>query len=693
MAMRMRPTSTMIELLPLAGLTNGHVRPHYPSRSVTQRLLPALETGDLQSVLLTGEPGGGKTTLATELARLLEPKGFFVLALAATAFQPLSPGRVLVAFETAFLRHKLLEPWKIVCNAHISVEDRLGVVAAVMNRDFACVLVLDGLESCLDPKTGHFLDPVMGAFFTYLLDQLRGLSRVLMTSQIPPVVNAPAPLPATCRHEILPPHTMPAMTDVSPDFRAQARVAALQSLDDATLDSIMPMAVFNYPVPVAGYCAVTNNTHEHTVHLLHRLEKSCLASGYQVSGVETPGVETIWHLHPLLSTAANQVARDYPEKQKAIHTEAGKYLIHVAQKNQRGSANHEIRDQINSDSLGLSWQDLSLEAIGHFLHSGAFSEALESARPVSDYFTQRGFFWEQERLNRKLLALREHPRPLYLVAMALLKRDSQEEAQQLLERVLNFDASLFPKEVALALFDLATLLMQQQPAEAREKLERSLSINQRAGDRSGQAVCLAHLGFLGLQQDDAPVAQKHLQAALALCRALQDKTGIANLLPWTGELLWRVGNIVQARSHFQEALSLIHGTDNAEVEAQLHHRLAIIDLGEENFAQALAGFSRALDIRRSMKNQKDEAFIFFQLGRLAKAMGNQEASLRFLGLCQRINQSVGDPGAEQELALFFEIATTAMGLDRITAQTILDDVWEEYGKDMGQGLMANAFQK
>ncbi|MBF0459802.1 MAG: CHAT domain-containing protein [Magnetococcales bacterium] len=667
-AMFMQSISPPVALSPLAGLTGGFVRPDDPVYGEIPLLLPEMQAGRLQVVLLRGLAGSGKTRLASGVAQLLGQSGWVPLALAATPCQPLSTGRLLAAFATVLVQHDRPAEAEVVCNPLLGIEERLRVMVAVMRRQLACVLVLDGLDNSLDPATGHFLEAALAGFWTDLLRQPAGLSRVVLTSQIFPVVAEVTPSSTLFREVILSPGRDSTV----------AQLAAVRALDAATRAQVTAMATFHYPVPVAGYCAVTHNTVAQQESLLQVLEQTGLAQSYTL-----PGTDPLWSLHPVVRDVLD--ADQQPVGTDEQQTCAGEYLFAVAAGNRQ-------------DALGLSWLDLALEAVGHLLHCSTsrqherFAGILECAGPVSDFLSRHGFLWEQERLNRALLAIREHPRPLYLTAMAVLRRNGQAEARQLLERVLTFGEALFPRENALALFDLASLEIQHNPEEAKEKLLRALAINQRVGDHSGQAVCHAHLGFWGLQQADMAVAQNHLEEALMLCRALNDQTGVARLLPWTGELLWRVGNIVAARRHFQEALQLL-GTegDRAAVEAQLYHRLAIMDLGEELFDQALTGFLRSLAIKRATNNQKGEAVTFFQLGRLAKAKGNELASLRFLGLCQRIAQALGDPDAEHALVLFHELAATALGLDQATAQVILEEVWADYGKDRGQSLIVQAF--
>ena len=670
-------TSTETELLPLAGLNSGPVRPHYPRLTYTQRLLPDLKSGKLNALLLAGAEGSGKSVLATELVRLLESEGFFSVAVMATPFQPLSTGRILALFETLFLHHGLFDEWEAVCDPLIGVEDRLAVCTTVMNQKLSLILVLDGLESCLDAETGRFLEPSMEAFFTNLLNQLNGVSRVIITSRFAPQWHVPVPLSQTFQQEILP---------VYEGLVVHGKTTTLPQLSQKQWASLWPLTVFHYNSTLSGYCAVMQSDPQQSLDRLHFLQKLGLSCSFLGQGLET-----LWHLHPVFRKAAKDVAQNLDESQKENHRRAGTFLAGFIQGGGWNSKKNK-KTGTPENPLGVHWLDVALEAVGHFLYIGAFEEALQCAKPVSDYFSQRNFLWEQERLNRKLLMLGEHPRPHYLIALVLLKRHCQEEAQHRLTRVLSFGEELFPKESALALFELAKLSTRQQPIWAKNYLLRSLAINQRCQDRSGQAVCYAHLGFLGMQQGDIYEAQTHLNSALDLCRELQDKKGMANLLPWTGELYYRVGSVGQARSHFQEALTLLQNPGCTEIETQLRHRLAMIDLGEERFSQALEGFLQALNIHRTMKNKKGEVAVFFQLGRLAKAMGQQEASLHFLGMCQCIDQEIGDSSAFQELTLFQEIATTVLGLGKTAAQTILEQMQILYRKDGGESLIEKTFR-
>ena len=64
--------------------------------------LPALRSGDLQFVIITGLGGSGKSTLATRLARKLETSGFILIPVPSSKENPLNSARLLQAFGDAF---------------------------------------------------------------------------------------------------------------------------------------------------------------------------------------------------------------------------------------------------------------------------------------------------------------------------------------------------------------------------------------------------------------------------------------------------------------------------------------------------------------------------------------------------------------------------------------------------------------
>lgn len=669
MAIRMQSTPSIPQLFPLPGLSRGHAQPYHIQHRHLQKLLPSLKSGELKALLMSGTKDSGKTLLATSLAHKLKAEGFTILALAATSFQPLSAGRLLASFESVFQTLNLKDEWEIVNNSSIGMEERLGFVAAVLNQRWKFVLVLDGLEGSLNEKNGHFLEPNLGIFIAYLMHQKNSVSRVLITSRIVPHMHAPSPLPTTYQQYVLPPYQK------LPDPQTPNPKLFLESLEKSIVQVIIHMTVFNFPVDLVGFSSVTGYDRDPMLDLLYTMQREGLAFSL------SEGEETLWQLHISLITHIQNL--DLQQKDlknlKAAHYVAGIYLLERAQDKKKSTSS-------------LSWLELSLEGVGHLLQSGEYEQALKHAEPVNGRLFQNRLFAEQLWLNQRFLAIQEHPQPLYLLASALLHLNRLEEAEDILQKVITLTETNPTRETSLALFDSALLEKAKNPDSSKKKLEKALMINRNNGDPTGEAVCLSHLGFLAIEQGDSQTAQHLLDSALTLCRRLNDTTGIANLLPWIADLLFRGGNLDQARSHFQEAIPLLKVLGDSSIVAQCYHQLATMDLNSGDLDLALTGFQTALQIKQQLEDQEGEAATFFQLGRLAKEKGNQEACLRLLGLCYRIDQTIGNSDADQELTMFREIADV-MGLDEPASQTILEEVWTEYQKDRGVSFISKTFHK
>jgi tetratricopeptide (TPR) repeat protein len=657
-APQVRPMPMVHTLPPLPGLTLGPIINHRLQRRPLQRLLPQLLDGSLQTLLLTGPQGSGKSTLASHLAQNLERTGFTPIAISGTAQTPITTARVLATFEKAMLQANMQDEREILINPRISMEDRLGFVAAVMNRRSQFVLILDGLEWSLDSTSNRFLDPTMAPFFFYMLDQLNGKSRFIATSRVTPVSGGPAPLPATCREEQLEKVEFPASQQ--------------KGLDEKSQDGLMRASLLNMPTPVAGMAAIIGSCEDDTKKLLDFWQREDLA--YQ----DEQDITAVWHIIRPLPDDLPQLD---DQTLKIAHNAAGEYLLTQLQSQKIIPFQH-------------SWLDIATQTVDHFLAADSFEKAVNAVEPINAFLEQMGFSWHMEQLNRKLLAKQQHPLPLYRVAVAQLAQNQANEAKATLDAVIAMTSGKNVKEEALALFDLATLELQLGGTidNTTNKLNAALKINRANQEHKGIVACLIQQGMIFAQGGDGEKALEPLDEALSLQRQHGTNEDIAQLLPWVGDIHFRHGDARKARAMFQEALPLLKEIKDQGMEAQMLHQLATMDLNEGQHAQAIKGFMLSLDIKRAIDDKKGCAATFFQLGRLAKDAGNQDSCMRFIGLCHLIDKEIGNPDAEQERKIFDEIIET-IGLDEDVAKDILADIWSDYKLDSGDGLIKKTFSK
>ncbi|MBF0194772.1 MAG: CHAT domain-containing protein [Magnetococcales bacterium] len=657
-APQVRPMAMAHTLPPLAGLALGPIFNHRQQRRPLQRLLPQMLDGSLQTLLLTGPQGSGKSTLASHLAQNLQREGFTTLAVSGTAETPITTARVLASFDTALSQAKMQDEREILINPRITMEDRLGFIAAVMNRRYQFVLILDGLQWSLDPSSNRFVDPSMAPFFFYMLDQLNGESRFIATSRVTPVSGGPAPLPATCREEKL----------ENADFPSTQH----QGLDEKSQQSLLRAALFKMPAPVAGMAAIMGTSEGEAKKLLEFLKRENLA--YQ----DEQDVTEVWHIVRPLPLEVSMLD---DETLLTAHKAAGEYLLSHLQSQQIAQFQN-------------SWLDIATQTVEHFLAADNFVKAVEVMEPINTYLEQMGFAWQLEQLNRKLLAKQQHPQPLYKVAVAQLKQNQLNEAQATLNEIVEMTSGKNIKEEALALFDLSTLELQLGGTieNATAKLKAALNINRENEENKGIVACLIQLGMIYAQDDDGSKALEPLDEALEIQRKHGQKEEIAQLLPWVGDIHFRFGDSDIARSLFNESLPLLKEFNDKAMEAQIMHQLATMDLNEGLHKDAITGFMNSLEIKRNIDDKKGCAATFFQLGRLAKDVDNQDSCMRFIGLCHLIDKDIGSPDAEREREIFDEIIET-IGLDETVAEDILADIWKDYKLDSGKELINKTFSK
>ena len=182
----------------LPGMKEGYAEHFVGRRREQQRLLPALKSGDIDLLILTGLGGSGKSTLATRLARKLETYGFIPIPVSSSKTNPLNSARLLQAFEDAFRKterklrtsnaqkaDEFAALAKDMNNPHIPVESRLRDAVSALNEG-SFLLLLDNFESNMDEENQHILDAEISGFYKYLLENLSGGSRAIITTRYPP---------------------------------------------------------------------------------------------------------------------------------------------------------------------------------------------------------------------------------------------------------------------------------------------------------------------------------------------------------------------------------------------------------------------------------------------------------------------------------------------------------------------------
>ncbi|MBF0369834.1 MAG: tetratricopeptide repeat protein [Magnetococcales bacterium] len=674
-APRVTPEPERLEVIPLPGMDGGYVGDFLGRRREIQQFLPGLCSGATKGVILTGLGGVGKSALAAHLCHQLEKEGLLPVAVAASPGNPITPSRVLEAFDPILKELKLADEQRFLLHhPGIGIGDRLGLLVRMMNERIATVLVLDNLDGDLIPGGGGFKDPLMGRFFFHMLTHLKGKSRLIVTSHFSP--DDPDQLPEGFVHAEI--NSLPEACFLH-TLRRDRRVASI-------LDAHRSLGLSELIIRFAGV------TPRYLSQIREALKSAPLEEMYQgineamkrldeepdsrQRGAMREAFCLDRFVSPIYETLSSK-ARKALSSMALVRLPLTREGIRVVSGLEAG----EIDDTIQQ------WQEQGLiHPHGGRGESACYSVYgflrlwLSDPARLSDETKkgvhQRAWAWLVEKWVQDLPMDRGFSRISWLA----------EAARQ-------FTLLGEGSEGVGTLMEMATIdqRLGHLPA-AVNWLEQGLEILGETDHGEARAAFLEKVGFLEFEQGNLPKARELLWQAVVIYRESTDQEGLARLLPWMAELVFRLGNPEGARPLYQESLEHLRSTGQQEMEGQVLHQMATLDLNSEEHDRALDGFRQSLAIKRELADKKGEAATFYQLGRLAKAKELQEDSLYLLGVCYQLDREIGDPGAEKELQLFQEIAQ-ALGMDPETAQGVLNQVLEAYQTDGGEALINKVFGK
>lgn len=661
------------EQFALLGLTEGRTECFVDRRRDLQQLAAALREGSMQTLILTGPKGVGKSTLATYIARQLAQAGYSVLAVYGSPHNRISSARFLeaaVGHLSAMGQEALAKSLK---DSQRTVRERLKNLLEAMKTS-RILMVWDDLQ--LDGKTGKISDPDLAEF--YLL-MLRGMmsSRIIITCEKLPVEALSLPARAAqwkleglgqaafiryllqdegtagrykkgeISYAKLAAHYHAAsghpshlaqiskalgQGDLAADEDPLAKLTSRQS--SASRHALSQAAVYGVAISPAGLAAVCGTTEEQAA--ANAVSWRDLSLAYAAG--------ELWAVPS--SLRASLLATLSVEEQRAAQKAAGDFL-------------RDLAEAGRSALLGISRLDAMLEARGHYLEAKDVKNAIAVTSRISGYLQRRGYYSGLIRLNQELLDLNlPSAAPIAWIAKAHLDQGEYRKAGEHYERAVQIAPD------ADAYHGLGTALMHQEKYDlARERLQKSAEVYRTAGDLSGEAASMSRLASIDMLKGENDAASEKLQKIAEIMKSLGDMKGEAAALQEMARLDMIKRDYDGARQRLVKSLELLKAAGDSKGAAFALFNLASLDLEKGDFSAAGAEFAEVLPLFQENGDRSGEAAILHSQGLIHSQAGEKEKAAESFQKALRINQELADKPAEA--GAFFQLGALAVQQDKM----------------------------
>jgi len=737
----------------LPGMKEGYAEHFVGRRREQQRLLPSLKSGDIDLLILTGLGGSGKSTLATRLARKLETYGFIPIPVSSSKSNPLNSARLLQAFGDAFRKtarkqrtsnaqkaDELSALAEDLNNPQIPVESRLHDAVSALNEGHF-LLLLDNFESNLDEADLHIQDAEISGFYKYLLENLSGGSRAIITTRYPP--SDVSVLPPKVHHEGLSDFSLLSLIKIlqrdpdverrirsgklpmsllrmlhekfggTPRFLLQVR-EVLKEMDADVLENELKNITLPSDVKSSELQKLKDKYFADIIterlfgHLSPRSQKALCRSAVYGVPVTLDGLMAVsqepsndmqefvqnWQDRAFAYQDTEKskeplwivygllrswlLAKLSLEERKQAYKAAGDFLV-------------EMEKQNRLVGLGLSWVDCMMEARSAYLQAQSLGQARDVTDRLSFVFTRSGFYDGVRSLNSKLLEFETLPSPMSWIARTYLHQGDYSSAQSWYRRCLAASSGSNTQEGALALHGLAMIdLNEGDYASALDNFKESLKIFQQLGDRASEASTWHALATIDFNNGDYASAFEKYEKSLKIQQQLGDRTGEASTWHALATIDLNEGDYASALEKYEKSLKMRQQLGDRAGEASTWHALATIDLNEGDYASALEKYEKSLKILEQIGDRAGEAATFHQLGFLSWRGGHAEEGLRLVALSYLINSSIGHEKARLSFENLSDMALW-LGYSQDSFDIMLKEVAKSYHQDRGRSLIDAAF--
>ena len=688
------PSRQIGEQRPLPGMIEGYAEQFVGRKREQQRLLASLRDGSLQTVIITGLGGSGKSSLATRLAWKLKGDGFTPIAVPSSKEKPLTGDLLLRTLGDAFLAADIDDAYQKLNNPQIPADARLRYAVGILNKN-RFLLVLDNFESNMDEAKRSIIDPKLAEFYEYLLASLVGSSRAIVTSRyiqagkLPPKVRE-EPLgdfgeasffkfmrrddlvekrlrSGELSHELL--RELHRLFGGTPRFLDQIRkvlreISAddlkkqldavklpaglekgeLQKILDKYCEDIFTSQLYGYLSPesqkalsrAAVYGVAVNLEGLAAVTGEAAENLRVFVREWQNHAFAYPDAERVaelWAVYGLLRSWL--LAQLSSEERKAAHKAAGDFLSDLVQ-------------QKRMAELGLSSVGCLQEGRSRYLQAEDYEQARKVTDRISGFFTRSGLYDGVIRLNDELLRYEEHPKPMNWVGGSYLRRGEYEAAQNTFEKALKMQQQIGDREGEADIWhNLATInLNRGEYKEARQKFETALEIEQQISDRGGEADTWHNLAMIDLYCGEYEEACQKFETTLEIVQQIGHRECEIGALHNLAVIDIYRGEYEEARQKLKTALMIVQQIEHRAGEASTWHNLASIDMKLGEYEEARQKFETALEIEQQIGDRACEASTWYNLATIDRDRGEYEEARQKFETAMKIMQQIEDRAGE-----------------------------------------------
>jgi len=699
--------------LPLPGMVEGYAEQFVGRRREQQQLLASLWYDSIQTVIITGLGGSGKSSLATRLARTLEGYGFEPIPVSSSLEKPLSSARLLQACRRVFrqvarkyeARGETLKARELKAaaqdldNPDIPVNERLEDLVATLNEG-RFLLVLDNFESNIDEAKRNILDRELSEFYEYLLGNLCGSSRAIVTSRylpagkLPPKVKVEALgdlgetsffkfmrrddlvekrlrsgelsyelLREIHRHLGGTPRFLDQIRKVLRDISAEELKEQLEAVKRSTglekgelqkrideyIEAIFIVRLYGHLSPesqkaisrAAVYDVAMNLEGLEAVTGKPSEELKGIVREWQDHAFAYPKTERatveLWTVYGLLRSWL--LARLDPEDRKAAHERAGDFLNEILLKNRGGD-------------FGTSPAEVALEVRSHYLQAQNYEKARNTTDKISNIFMRLGLYNSVRSLNKEMLAYGEHPGPIIRIALSYINQG------EYLRAVVWYHKALYAENTSASLYacaiwhGLANVHMELKQYDlAKKEFLKTLIIGIKIGSLESQAAAWRGLAMIDFRQGKRDASKKKFLKAQKIEQRYDP-----------------------------------NGSDTSTL-----HNLASIESLQNRHNLSLRIFLKALKIEQKQNDRHAEAMTLSKLGMLALWRDQLENGLRFFVLSAVILKPIGHADFRREVEPIMNDLARRL---KYTQEQLVDlhkEMAESYQRDRGWSLIEAAF--